>query len=100
MTHEQRRGTSRRGRARRGSLPDGPYTGQDAERALKAKGYVCPVEARDDTFAVYVHPDTGDTVPVNPEWEFCYGDAQFNCLCRDMRVSRRTLRGLLSRHPE
>jgi hypothetical protein len=100
MTHERRRGARRGNRARRGSLPDGPYTGRDAARALAARGYACSVKGDDETAAVYEHPETGDVVPVNLDWEFCYGDAQFNCLCRDMKVSKRTLRQLLSRHPE
>jgi hypothetical protein len=39
---------------------------------------------------IYVHPKTGDKVPVNPDWSLYLGDGIFETVRWDMRVSRRT----------
>lgn len=100
MAHGGRRrgGLRRIISARRESLPAGPFSGRDVERALKARGYELEQEPREDELPIYVDRVTGRRVPVNPDWTLYAGDPIFETIRRGMRVTRRTLLRLLGSH--
>lgn len=82
-------------------MPDGPYTGRDAEWAAQRLGWVLEGTPESDEAHIWVHPETGRKTPINPDWPALHaGDPIFDILQSDFGVTRNRLLRLLSRHDQ
>lgn len=90
-----RRGFVQRIREARGAYR-GPFSGEHVRQVVDAAGYSPMNDGEERAFVMFMKSGR-KPVPINPSWQSIYcDDPVFNCLRRDLGLSRGTLRTRLN----